>query len=106
MGLLRVLFISLVIIALIIFAFQNQQPVDVTLYKYQWKGIPLFVVLYLMFSLGAIVAGVLALIEQVRYRVKMHQAKREIRRLQEELHRYRLGTLEDLLGEEEPVEKR
>ncbi|MFN3821596.1 MAG: lipopolysaccharide assembly LapA domain-containing protein [bacterium] len=105
MIILRVILISIITVVLFLFAFQNQEGVRLEFLKYRWENIPLFIALYLSFGIGVFLAAIMGLLSQIRQKIKLHQAKREIKQLQEELNRYRLGTLEDLLSEEEAQKK-
>ncbi len=96
-------FVGIVILALVGISLQNKTLVDITILKWHWAGVPLFLVIYLSFAVGMVVFFLVAAFKQVQQSLELARCNREIRKLQKELSEVR--TIETKPVEEtEPVE--
>ena len=66
MWIVRWTFIGLVILAMVGVSLQNSARVEVTLLKWHWSDIPLFLVIYLSFAAGMLVFLLVAALKQVQ----------------------------------------
>ncbi|MBM3328215.1 MAG: LapA family protein [Calditrichaeota bacterium] len=79
------------------FAMQNAGSVEVMLWTWKSQPVPLYLVAYAAFAVGIILAALIAAVNQVQHRMKLHRANKEISRLRTELDRLRTVTLDDEL---------
>ena len=86
---------AIVGMAVLVFGFQNQEPVTLRyLYRWETQPIPLFVVIMAAAGGGFIIASLFGLDTYLRTRATVRQQRREITELQTELHRLRTLPLD------------
>jgi len=90
MSIFRWVFVSVVVIAVVGFALQNQQQmVNVRLGTYTTPETPLFISLFVSFIAGMLLYFLLSVAAQLRLRGELARFRRECNRLKEELNRLR-----------------
>ena len=90
MSIFRWVFVSVVVIAVVGFALQNQeQMVSVRLGTYTSPATPLFIALFIAFVAGMLLYFLLSVAAQLRLRGELARFRRECNRLKEELNRLR-----------------
>ncbi len=97
-------FIAIIILAILGFSLQNSTQITVKIWTWESKAIPMYLVLYVAFALGIIVAALVATFNQVSQKVALYKANKEIKSLREEVDRLRTASLDEeliLLNEEE-----
>ncbi len=81
--------------AVLIFAFENQEPVTLRyLYTWQTPPIPLFAVIMVAVGVGCVIASLFGLAAYLRERRIIRQQRRTIADLQAELHTLRALPLD------------
>ena len=81
--------------AVLIFAFENREPVTLRyLYTWQTPPIPLFAVIMVSVGVGCVIAGLFGLAAYLRQRRMARQQRRAIAELQAELHALRTLPLD------------
>jgi uncharacterized integral membrane protein len=97
--------------AVLVFAFENQEPVTLH-YLYTWQPpIPLFALIMAAVGVGFVIAGLFGLAAYLREHKIIRQQRRTIVDLQAELHTLRTlpldapsGTVGSLQGSDQPVQ--
>lgn len=88
--------------AVLIFAFENMQPVTLRyLFTWQTQPIPLFFVTMVAVGVGFVMAGLFGVSAYLRQRRVVRQQRRQIADLETELHRLRVLPLDAPLGDSE-----
>jgi uncharacterized integral membrane protein len=86
---------AMVGMAVLIFAYENQEPVTLRyLLTWQLEPIPLFAVILASVGVGFVIASLFGLAAYLRERKMIRQQRRTIADLQAELHRLRTLPLE------------
>jgi len=86
---------AIVGMAVLIFAYENQEPVTLRyLLTWQLEPIPLFAVIMASVGIGFVIASLFGLAAYLRERKIIRQQRRTIVELQSELHRLRILPLE------------
>ena len=81
--------------AVLVFAFQNQEPVTLRyLYPWQTPPIPLFAIILIAVGVGFVIAGLFGLAAYLRERNIIRQQRRTIADCQAELHTLRTMPLD------------
>src|SRR5919108_2685005 len=81
--------------AVLIFAFENQEPVTLRyLFTWQTQPIPIFAVIMASVGVGFVIASLFGLAAYLRERKIIRQQRRTIADLEAELHRLRTLPLE------------
>lgn len=96
---------AIVGMAVLVFGFQNQEPVTLRyLYRWETQPIALFIVIMAAAGCGFIIASLFGLAAYLRARATVRQQRREIADLQTELHRLHTLPLDvpTGLGSSEP----
>ncbi len=108
MAVIRWLLILMVLFVLIIFGVENMGPVTLS-YYYGNLHIPLFFLVLLAVMAGALLAGLLGLVDQVRLRARLRQKGKIVDKLEAEVKSLRNLPLDEESGddfEESPVYRR
>jgi uncharacterized integral membrane protein len=86
---------AIVGMAVLVFAFENQEPVALRyLYTWQTPPIPLFAIIMVAVGVGFVIAGLFGLAAYLRERRIIRQQRRAIADLQAELHALRTLPLD------------
>jgi uncharacterized integral membrane protein len=86
---------AIVGMAVLIFAFENQEPVALRyLYAWQTPPIPLFMIIMVAVGAGIVIASLFGLAAYLRERKMIRQQRRVIAELQAELHSLRTLPLD------------
>jgi uncharacterized integral membrane protein len=97
--------IGVVMLAILAFALQNTEMVKLAIWTWHSDEMPLYLVAYFAFAAGIIVAALIATVNQIQHRMVLSRARRDIRRLKEELTQLRRVTLDDALLEDDATEQ-
>jgi uncharacterized integral membrane protein len=90
MAIIRWILVTIVVVAVVGFALQNQnQMVHVKLGTYSSPEAPLFLALFIAFLIGMVLYFILTIATQLKLRGELSRFRRECNRLKEELNRLR-----------------
>ena len=84
-------FVSVVVLMLLVFfgitfSLQNSSPV--TLKYYEWFNfqVPVYLLIFICFFIGVIIAGILGLVERFKLHRRLSRLKKEIKNLETEIY--------------------
>ncbi len=106
MWIVRWTIVGLVMLVILGFALQNTSTVDLKIWTWKSGDVPLYLVAYFAFAAGILVAALVAAVNQVQHKVLLYRARRDVKRLKDELTRLRRVSLDEALldDDEEPDE--
>jgi len=92
-------FIAIILIVILGFSLQNTQLVEISVLGWQSGEIPIYLVIYFAFAAGVLVFLLVAAFHQFQQRAEVRRCRREIKRLEGELDRLRIISIEEGLDE-------
>ncbi len=102
MAIIRLIF-GLIVFFFLLFVFLQNADQKVNLYflKYVFPDLPLYWVIFYSFLAGSLFVILLALYQEIKYRINLFKKTREIRNLRREIR-----DLRKMIAEEEPKEEK
>ncbi|MBN1895876.1 DUF1049 domain-containing protein [bacterium] len=105
MSIVRWIFSLLLVIVALVFAFQNQdQLVSVKFLKWSTSNWPVWGFMYLAFVSGILTWIIVSAVKMLHVKKEVHDLKKGIQKLQNELNRLRNVSIEDDEGSDLPEE--
>lgn len=99
----RIILILLAFVVLFILGWQNQTTVTVQVFWRTFYNVPLAFVMLYSFAFGALCVGIFTIVSEIRLRTKLHQQRKEIDALTEELRNLRNAPLDIISSSKEPA---
>ena len=103
MWVLKWVFIAIILFILIGFSLQNTQESMITVFRYDTGPIPLYLIVFIAFTLGFAFCLILAIYHQFVSSAKLRKCRKEIRWLNDELERVKAekSSVDEIEKEEE-----
>ena len=105
MWIVRWTLIATIIIVILGLALQNNELVEISIFKWQSGKIPIYLVIYIAFAAGMIVFLLLSVYYQIQAQMDLRRCRREMRRLQNQLEQMK-GQQVDKPEEQKNIEQR